>query len=59
VSETLFPIPSRKLQITLLEETLAIEHGKRMKAERVLQQIADETDLRRIRLLAIEYLEAA
>jgi hypothetical protein len=51
-------VSSRKVQITLLEEALVIEHSKRQKAERVLQAIADETDARRMRLLAIEYLEA-
>jgi hypothetical protein len=48
-------------ELLLMEEALAIEHGKRMKAERTLQSIAQskQASAEQLRRLAIEHLEAA
>ncbi len=48
-------------ELLLMEEALTIEHGKRMKAERTLQSIANsqQASAEQLRRLAIEYLEAA
>ena len=52
---------TRMDELLLMEETLVIEHAKRMKAERVLATIAhsQRASADQLRKLAIEYLEAA
>jgi hypothetical protein len=44
-------------QIEILEEALAIEHARRMKAERVLLTIAEMSKNEAVKRLAFEYLE--